>query len=212
MESPGERRAGPGVRRQRAGAADDVAHLHGRAAAARRDAQDRRRVPETQPEREGGDRGRRRDLRGAAAVPVDRAVVEGLGAGPRADRRDPPGAVGRAGLGRAAGRLPRRRQGEDPAHLPQGLRRGEPGRRQAGRAAVLRRLAVPVLPQGPAREVQAAGAEDVGRVDGHGEGHHGRREEPEPAGLLDGGGSSPRAASSISTRARRASRSSSTAA
>ena len=31
----------------------------------------------------------------------------------------------------------------------------EPGRRQADRAAVFRRCAVPVLPQGPAREVQA---------------------------------------------------------
>ena len=114
------------------------------------------------PEREGRGRGRRRDVRGAAAVPVDGAVVEGLGARRDPDRRDPPGAVGGAGLGRAARRLSRRRQGEDPADVPQGLRRREPGRRQADRAAVLRRLAVPLLPQGPAREVQAAGAEDAG--------------------------------------------------
>ena len=65
------------------------------------------------PEREDRSRGRRRDVRGAAAIPVDGAVVEGLGARRDPDRRDPSGAVGRAGLGRAARQLPRRRQGED---------------------------------------------------------------------------------------------------
>ena len=104
----------PYIRGDRVCAADDAAHLHRRAAAAGRDAQDRRRVSEAQSEREGRGRGRRRDVGGAAAVSVDGAVVEGLGARRDPDRRDPPRAMGRARLGRAARRVSRRRQAEDP--------------------------------------------------------------------------------------------------
>ena len=61
--------------------------------------------------------------------------------------------------------------------VPQGVCRRQPGQRQTDRAAVLRGCAVPVLPQGPARKVQASRAQDLGRDDGDGQGHHGRREE-----------------------------------
>ena len=174
------------IARQCLGAANDAAHLHRRPAAAGRDAQDRRRVPEAQSEREGGDRSRRRDVGSAAAISVDGAVGEGLGARRDPDRRHPSGAVGGARLGRAARRVSRRRQGEDPADVSQGVCGRQPGRRQADRAAVLRRRAVPLLPQGPARQVQAPGAEELGRDDGDREDHHGRREESAAAGLFDG--------------------------
>ena len=187
LEDPARGARRRGVRRECMGATDDAAHLHRRAAAAGRHAQDRGRVSEAQPEREGRRRSRRRDVGSAAAVPVHGALVEGRDARSDPDRRDSSSAMGRTGLGRAARCVSWRGQGESTADLSQGLFGGEPGRRQADRAAVFRRRAVPVLPQGSARQVQASGPEDLGRVDGDGEAHPRRREEFEPAGLLDGG-------------------------
>jgi hypothetical protein len=171
--------------RRRPCAADHAAHLHGRPAAAGRDAHHPRRVPEAPPEREGRDRGRRRHLGAAAAIPHHGARVARSHARHHAHRRDPAGAMGRGAMGRAARLVSRARQGEDHGALPPGLPGGEHGQRQGHGAAVLRGRAVPVLPQGPAREVRPAAAADLGRGEDGGAEDPGRREQPEPARIRD---------------------------
>ena len=128
---------------------------------------------------------RRHHFRGAAAIPLDGALFEGFGARCHPYRRHPTRAVGGTRLGRAARFVPGRRQGEDHGAVSESVRRRRPGQRQAHCAAILCRFAVPLLPQGSAREIQASDTEDLGRDDGHRQGDHGRREELESAGVLD---------------------------
>ena len=155
---------------------DDLAHLHGRPAAAGRHAPDRRRIREAQPEREGRGRSGRRHVRAAAAIPQHGARLAGLVPRRGAHRRDPPGAMGGRAVGRAPRQLSRRRQGQGDGAIPARLPRGQHGRRQGHLAALFRGCAIPLLPQGPAREARRAAAEDVGRGQGRSAEDHAGRE------------------------------------
>src|SRR5439155_21709656 len=148
MENRGGDRGRHGLRGTSMGAADDVTHLYRRSTAAGCHAQDCRRISEEESQREGRCRGRRRDIRRAATIPVDGAVVEGFRSRRDSDRRHPARAVGGARVGGAARRVSRRRQAEGARAIFEGVRRRRSSQRQAYCITVFRRRAVSLLSQG----------------------------------------------------------------